>query len=560
MIISDFVTAKHLKRVFLAVGLFVSSALTAATFTVTNTADSGAGSLRDAINQVNAGAGNDTIAFNIPGAGVHRIQPLTDLPAIVQPNTLVDGYTQPGTSVNTDPLATNAVLLIEINGSNYTVGDGITTGTGLALGSGSTGSTIRGLIFNEWLLRGIFITGSANSKVYGNFIGTNADGTAQLANRAGLISTNSAGVLVGSSSPADRNLFAGSFEFFVNGYMASVGGAGTTVKGNLFGLDRTGTYALGNSVTGIRIATGVIVGGPNSADRNVISGSLGIGVYINGASNCTIQGNYIGTDVTGTLPVGNGNAGILIVAANTVTSANNLIQGNLISANGTGIKLGSAYRNPSNTVNNTRVYGNLIGTDVTGQNALGNERQGVWLMNGSNFVGGALASQRNIISGNHENGINITDFGLGNFVQGNYIGLDITGTRAIGNGQNGVLIGASAAVQLANNNTIGGYNAGEGNVISGNRLDGVKVRSHVKGNQIVGNWIGTDYTGVNPVPNGAAGIRFLCAPDNFQGGNTIAYNKQGVLICEDTHACKPVKGHVASLIWDEVPNDDESVN
>jgi hypothetical protein len=560
MIISDLMTSKHLKRVFLAVGLFVSSALAAATFTVTNTADSGAGSLRDAINQVNAGAGNDTIAFNIPGSGVHRIQPLTDLPAIVKPNTLVDGYTQPGTSVNTDPLATNAVLLIEINGSNYTVGDGITTGTGLALGSGSTGSTIRGLIFNEWLLRGIFITGSANSKVYGNFIGTNADGTAQLANRAGLISTNSAGVLVGSSSPADRNLFAGSFEWFVSGVMASVGGTGTTVKGNLFGLDRTGTYALGNSVTGIRIATGVILGGPNAADRNVISGSIGLGVYLLGASNTTIQGNYIGTDVTGTLPVGNWNAGIGIVSGTGVASSNNLIQGNLISANGVGIKVGTSNRTSPFTTNNTRIYGNLIGTDASGQNALGNTKHGIWLFDGPNFVGGALTSQRNIISGNGATGIFFTDTAANCLVQGNYIGLDSTGTRAIGNAFNGVSIGTVSAVQLANNNLIGGYNAGEGNVISGNGEDGVGLQSHVTGNQVVGNWIGTDYTGVNPVPNGIAGIRFLCAPKNFQGSNTIAFNKYDVLIVEGNRPFKPTKGMADCQFIDDDLLFYESVN
>jgi hypothetical protein len=551
MIISDLMTSKHLKRVFFAVGLFVSSALTAATFTVTNTADSGAGSLRDAINQVNAGAGNDTIAFNIPGAGVHRIQPLTDLPAIVQPNTLVDGYTQPGTSVNTDPLATNAVLLIEINGSNYTVGDGITTGTGLTLGSGSTGSTIRGLIINEWLFRGIFITGSANSMVYGNFIGTNADGTAQLANRAGLITTGSNGVLVGSPLPQDRNLFAGSFEFFANGFMARIGGTGSVVKGNLFGLDRTGSYALGNSVSGLRLESGVIAGGPNAADRNVISGSIGPGIYIQIGNNNVIEGNYIGTDVTGTVAIGNSNCGIYIVPTNTAGSTNNLIQGNLISGNGVGVKIGAGSVSAAFSANNTRIYGNLIGTDASGLNALGNTQEGIWLINGNNFVGGSLPSQRNVISGNHRNGIYIADMGENNKVQGNYIGLDITGTQKIGNHLNGVLIGASAAVQKANNNLIGGYSAGEGNVISGNGLDGVRVKSFVTGNQVVGNLIGTDFNGVNPVPNGSAGIRFLCAPGNFQGDNLIAFNKYKVVICEDAGSCIGTKAHAAVQFIDE---------
>ena len=92
-----------------------ASTLSAATFTVTNTNDSGAGSLRQAIDDANASPGLDTIAFNIPLAGIHTIAPATELPAVSDP-VLLDGYTQPGTSQNTDPIGTNAVILIEIDG------------------------------------------------------------------------------------------------------------------------------------------------------------------------------------------------------------------------------------------------------------------------------------------------------------------------------------------------------------------------------------------------------------------------------------------------------------
>lgn len=68
------------------------------------------------------------------GAGNHTIMPATDLPSIVKPNTMVDGYTQPGTSVNTDPYITNAVQLIEIKGQfNDPNFDGITIGKGISL-------------------------------------------------------------------------------------------------------------------------------------------------------------------------------------------------------------------------------------------------------------------------------------------------------------------------------------------------------------------------------------------------------------------------------------------
>src|SRR5215470_14040387 len=91
--------------------LLAAASLDGATFTVTNTDDSGQGSLRQAILDANATPGLDTIAFNIPGAGVHTITPVTSLDPILDP-VLIDGYSQPGSSLNTDPSGTNAVLLI----------------------------------------------------------------------------------------------------------------------------------------------------------------------------------------------------------------------------------------------------------------------------------------------------------------------------------------------------------------------------------------------------------------------------------------------------------------
>src|SRR5690242_6560064 len=97
-------------------GWLASATLAAATFTVTNTNDSGAGSLRQAILDANATAGADTIVFDIPGPGVHTITPATPFDQITEAVT-IDGYSQPGSAVNTDPIGTNAVLLIELDGS-----------------------------------------------------------------------------------------------------------------------------------------------------------------------------------------------------------------------------------------------------------------------------------------------------------------------------------------------------------------------------------------------------------------------------------------------------------
>src|SRR5262249_60903303 len=100
-------------------------------------------SLRQAILDANANPGLDTIAFNIPGAGVHTITPATPLDTITEAVT-IDGYTQPGSSMNTDPVATNAVLLIELDGS-------VAGGEGLWL-AGPGGSTAQGLVVNRWLI------------------------------------------------------------------------------------------------------------------------------------------------------------------------------------------------------------------------------------------------------------------------------------------------------------------------------------------------------------------------------------------------------------------------
>src|SRR5262249_48622057 len=132
----------------------------AATFVVTNTNDSGAGSLRQAILDANARPGTDFITFNIPGAGVKTIQVLGTLPAITSPVTL-DGYSQPGAHANTLSTGDNAVLLIQVDG--------------FFLGSNTI---IRGLIISSFVSLN---TGGGNL-IAGNFIGTDATGMSGVGN------------------------------------------------------------------------------------------------------------------------------------------------------------------------------------------------------------------------------------------------------------------------------------------------------------------------------------------------------------------------------------------
>lgn len=230
-----------LMLVFSLAVIVLPSHVKAATFTVTNTSDSGAGSLRQAILDANINLGTDTINFNIPGAGPHTIQPLSTLPTITDP-VIIDGYTQPGASPNTNgpSLGINAVLKIELDGSNA----GINV-DGFHITSGS--STIRGLVINHFRW-GIALDGNGANIIEGNFIGTDATGTTALGNGFGVYIFNwSPNNIIGGATPGARNLISGNNSDGVHVY-----GHWNVVQGNLVGTDVNGSANLGNNGYGIR--------------------------------------------------------------------------------------------------------------------------------------------------------------------------------------------------------------------------------------------------------------------------------------------------------------------
>lgn len=191
--------------------------------------------------------------------------------------------------------------------------------------------------------------------------------------------------------------------------------------------------------------------------------------------------------------------------------------------------------------NNNLIEGNFIGTDLSGTVAIANDLAGVLILNGAtaNTIGGTVASAANVISGNNSAGVQLINPGTNNnTVQGNLIGTDVTGAVALPNLPAGVLINQSAS-----NNLIGGPTAGARNILSGNAGNGAQiVGAATTGNLIQGNFIGTDMSGANPVPNQIAGVRVFDSIANTIGGasasagNLIAFNTlAGVQIISGTN-------------------------
>jgi hypothetical protein len=189
------------------------------------------------------------------------------------------------------------------------------------------------------------------------------------------------------------------------------------------------------------------------------------------------------------------------------------------------------------------LLGNFIGADVTGQLDRGNTGAGVLIEESrTNVIGGARPGERNLISGNDFQGINISGAGsVGNRVVGNLIGTTISGDSALANGSEEVT-GDGIRIDGGRFNVIGGRRRAERNVVSGNFDDGIDLHDGAMGNRVLGNYIGTDSTGTQPLGNGVDGIFLQDASHNFIGGagpregNVIGANGfNGVFLFGDSH-------------------------
>jgi CSLREA domain-containing protein len=231
-------------------------------------------------------------------------------------------------------------------------------------------------------------------------------------------------------------------------------------------------------------SSGLTVGAANSVVKGLVINSFSrVGIYITGGTGSKVEGNYVGTDATGTQDLGNVFHGVAIgddapnnTVGGTTAGARNTISGN--DADGVGIFYAGAR--------GSKVEGNYIGTDATGTQDLGNSRYGVSILEApNNTVGGTTAGARNVISGNDESGVRISGADArGNKVMGNRIGTDKNGTAPLGNTFGGVLIIFSGE---NSNNTVGGA-ASARNTIAFNGTNGITAFSSVR-NRILSNSI-----------------------------------------------------------------------
>ncbi|MEY2547821.1 MAG: large repetitive protein [Verrucomicrobiota bacterium] len=448
--------------------------LRADSFVVTTVADSGPGSLRQAITDANAhpnasATERDIIAFAIPADGVVTIAPATSLPAITDP-VIIDGYTQAGSMPNTNSVThgLNGKLTVMLTGVNIPLFSNLSVG--LTISSGHT--TVRGLIINVFFTA-ILAKGGGSNIISGNYIGTDPSGefapktppnASEDIQNVGIRLEDSSDNRIGGTTPDSRNLLSANklADIVVTGF----GSKNNVIQGNIMGLKASGTLVLRadnyfGSSTNVWLERGAsenLIGGTTPEARNVMGGFALFGNHVGvstspvdgpQASRTVIKGNFLGLDVTGTMRT------------------------DTLSAPG-GI--------------------------------------GIILRDNANVVGGPEPGARNIISGNPAGGIIVSqNFNTGglaskNIIQGNFIGTDVSGLRAVPNGRYGVEITGNCS-----DNMIGGIEPGAGNVIAYHPLHGIELhqgfptsgtRNAILGNSIYANGrLGIDLNDDGVTPN-----------------------------------------------------------
>lgn len=499
---------------------------------VTNTKDSGVGSLRAALYFAYDRPGT-TISFQIPpndpgfSNGVFNITLTDNLPCLVS-GTTVDGTSQPS--------YVPGIPLIHLDGAPSTARGRFARGLRIR----GTNCVVQGLAISGFQTDGILMDSGARSNLVGGYTvgarnvltgnglarsgranirisGTNTFNSMMILQGYTSHNVVAGNILRGSSS--DPSIFAASGVLITDSAQSNlIGGVTAGARNIISGNRENGVVILDNTTE------------RNSVRGNVISDNGKNGVVLGGGTESNaIEGNYIGLDETGSIPNGNGTYGVTIGGGAKSNRIGGVFSGNIISGNkSSGILIADA-----GTSGNV-IEGNYIGVDPRGSAAIRNAFYGIELYSPSNTIGGHVSGAGNVISGNGASGVLLAGTGAsGNIVAGNHIGLDISGSRSVPNGAHGVEIAGGAS-----SNLIGGASIHARNIISGNGSAGVAISSvGTVGNSIVGNLIGLNAIGTAPVGNGGAGVEISGGAAGTQIGgigrlrNFISGNaRAGVLI------------------------------
>ncbi len=484
------------------------------TFTVSSLGDTGAGTLRQAIVNLDASSGANTIDFTVAGTIT-----LTSgsLPAITQ-DVAIAGTTAPG-------FAGRPVVEVDAGGFG-----------GLVFGVGSAGSSLESLGIGGATGSGVVLDDS-NITVVGNDIGVGLNGSTPLGNTGD-------GLTINSTSNNDRIGATSTFVLGISSDAISVasnvissngsngisinGSTGDILVANYIGTDVSGTIALGNAGNGIEVDSGAssnTIGGTitfnNTSslvpDTNVISANGGDGVLLtSGADNNFTGSNFIGVNVTGNAPLGNTLDG---VAINDGADGNQLIGtyinmppfvfANVISGNGgNGIDI--------NNSNNDTVQANILGIGINNMTPVGNALDGILIQGSSaNTQFGGVIPLGNIAAANGRNGVEISDSASGTVVFNTFGGeAAFEPYTNLGNGGDGVLVTST-----------GGGNIIRTNVLSNNRANGLELAGDATGVQVTEDIIGMNTSGTTPMPNGGNGVVI----DGTAHGNSIGGFQQSII-------------------------------
>jgi CSLREA domain-containing protein len=321
--------------------------------------------LRAAIEQANATPGTDAINFNIPD-DVFGAGVKTIRVGATGNGALPPITDQVTIDGYTQPGTSPNTKAVGNNAALKIELDGTNVGnSGLEIAT-SSGSVIKGLVINRFLF-GIEIHGdSVANHIEGNFIGTDPTGTIDRGNLHGIfINTGTSETVVGGSNPAARNLISGNGD---KGILVQDSNA-HRIQGNYIGTDKSGTKALANVSGGININTSsdTLVGGTTAASRNVISGNGASGVVISGSNNNKVLGNRIGTTASGTVALGNDFEGLVIAGSNNLIGDGTAGGSNTIAFNGQDGVLVSVSTSAGNAISRNSIFSNTgLGIDLVG--------------------------------------------------------------------------------------------------------------------------------------------------------------------------------------------------